>query len=184
MTEKKIEDIENVTVREWVSDYLKHRRAGDPVEQLIPQITSWSFVAWLVWYKGLDEDVAENVESNLREQFRWARLQGRLDRPSFAAIVAELLRLRRSTESLGAPPKPAPLSNGARTALERARWRPISEMHEDFGTCICIDINDPGAMWLGNHCSLDWDESRWTHFAQIPSLTNEQAEAMKAEATK
>lgn len=63
----------------------------------------------------------------------------------------------------------------------RFRWRPISEIHEDLGTCVLININDPGDIGIGSNLNTDWDESRWTHFHQIAPLTNEQAEAMNRE---
>lgn len=65
-------------------------------------------------------------------------------------------------------------------ALERYRWRPITEMHEDFGPCVLININHR-SIDLGNNLSPWYDESDWTHFTQITPLTTEQAEKLKAE---
>lgn len=59
-------------------------------------------------------------------------------------------------------------------------WRPISEMHEDFGTCILINLADPGYMVLGNNCSTGYNEKDWTHFAQVPSLTHEDARRLSS----
>ena len=55
----------------------------------------------------------------------------------------------------------------------RAKWRPISEVHEDYGDIILINIDDPGDVRLSHVCSLSWDEDRdgMTHFAQVPELT-------------
>ena len=79
--ERKLEDIENPTVREWVRDYItrKWAEADDPVQQKVGATTAKDFVAWLVWYKNLPEECAENVESNFRELYCRHRLQGRLD---------------------------------------------------------------------------------------------------------
>ena len=59
-------------------------------------------------------------------------------------------------------------------------WRPISEIHEDFGSCVLMQIDDPGHVAIGSNLDLDWDESKWTHFAPVPHLTTEQAESLKA----
>lgn len=76
---------------------------ADPVDRRIRDLTAKEFVDWLVKYKGLPEEARENVEVNLREQYCWHRLQGRLDRHPFAALVAQLLLLRRGTKSLERP---------------------------------------------------------------------------------
>lgn len=65
-------------------------------------------------------------------------------------------------------------------AINRYRWRPIADIHEDYGECILLDINDPGGPEIGNNCSLWFDEEDWTHFAQLPELTNEMADEMIA----
>ena len=64
---------------------------------------------------------------------------------------------------------------------ERSCWRPISEMHEDLGQCILVNIADCGYMEFGNNLNLDWDESKLTHFAQIPLLGQKEYERMKDE---
>lgn len=61
------------------------------------------------------------------------------------------------------------------------RWRPISEMHEDYGQCVLMNLADPGGLELGNNLDLDWDETQWTHFAQVPRLTTKDAERMALE---
>lgn len=65
--------------------------------------------------------------------------------------------------------------------LAQYHWRPIAEIHEDFGPCVVIDINDPGCFSLEWVTDLDFDEDDWTHFAVSPRLTNEDAERLKAE---
>ena len=75
----------------------------DPVSRLVRDLTAEEMVAWLVEYKGLPESSAENVTMNLREQYRWHRLQGRLDRSLMAAAIAELLLMRRSPKALETP---------------------------------------------------------------------------------
>lgn len=79
----------------------------DPVEQLVRDCSAAEMVEWLVKYKHLHPNEAENVEINLREQFRWHRLQGRLDRCNTAAIIAELLLMRRSPMTLLSPKEKA-----------------------------------------------------------------------------
>lgn len=54
-------------------------------------------------YHHLPKASAETVEMNLREQYKWQRLQGRLDQRPTAAIVAELLHMRQSVAVLETP---------------------------------------------------------------------------------
>lgn len=63
----------------------------------------------------------------------------------------------------------------------RYRWRPIREIHEDYGPCVAIDINDPGYQEIVSNLYKDYDETQWTHFAQLPELTNTEAERLIAE---
>lgn len=65
-------------------------------------------------------------------------------------------------------------------ALEPYRWRPIAEMHEDCGSCVLMDIDDAGDLAIGSNLDTDFDESLWTHFAEVPKLTNEEAEKLIA----
>lgn len=60
----------------------------------------------------------------------------------------------------------------------RAKWRPIAEIHEDYCPCVAIDIHDPGNVAVVDIRDEDYDDSDWTHFALLPLLTNEMAEAM------
>ena len=64
---------------------------------------------------------------------------------------------------------------------DRYRWRPIAELHEDYGSCVLMNIDDPGYMEIGSNLNTDYDESQWTHFSQIVPLTTEEAERMKKE---
>lgn len=65
---------------------------------------------------------------------------------------------------------------------KRAQWRPISEIHEDYGPVVVIDITDAGTaavVWGG-----DFLEPYWTHFAQLPELTSERADELEKELSK
>ncbi len=65
----------------------------------------------------------------------------------------------------------------------RAKWRPISEFHEELQPVVVIDIDDPGGVMLAWHDDIvrDLEENpgAWTHFAELPLLTNEMAEEIK-----
>ncbi len=63
---------------------------------------------------------------------------------------------------------------------ERYRWRPIAELHEDFGPCVGMDINDPGYLVIVHANDTEFDENV-THFTRFAPLTNEQVEKMRAE---
>lgn len=73
---------------------------------MVRDTTPEEFVEWLVEYHGLPKGSARTVEMNLREQFKWHRLQGRLDRNTTAGLVAELLLMRRSPMTLEKPVEP------------------------------------------------------------------------------
>jgi hypothetical protein len=62
--------------------------------------------------------------------------------------------------------------------MDNCQWRPISEIHEDFGDCILMNIYDPGDIQVGGNLDNDWDENLWTHFSKLPPLTEEQAEEL------
>jgi len=64
-----------------------------------------------------------------------------------------------------------------------ATWRPISEIHEDFGQCVLMHIDDPCYMRVGNNLDTWFDERSWTHFVPVPSLTTKEAERLRAEMT-
>lgn len=75
----------------------------DPVERMVRDLTAEEFVAWLVKYHNLPESAGDTVVRNLREQYRWHRLQGRLDKSGAALVIAELLNMRRSPLMLETP---------------------------------------------------------------------------------
>ena len=75
----------------------------DPVARMVLDLSAQEVVDWLIEFHGLDKGSAKTVEMNLREQFKWHRLQGRLDRGGVAVIVAELLQMRRSPMTLEKP---------------------------------------------------------------------------------
>lgn len=75
----------------------------DPVQRLVQTMTAEETVAWMVEYHGLNATSAETVARNLREQFKWHRLQGRLDTNSTAGLIAQLLVMRASVKTLEKP---------------------------------------------------------------------------------
>jgi len=79
---------------------------SDPVARMVRDLTADEFVAWLVEYHGLPQSSASTVEMNLREQYKWHRLQGRLDQNTTAGLVAQLFLIRRSPLTLAKPVDP------------------------------------------------------------------------------
>lgn len=77
----------------------------DPVARMVRDMTAQDVVNWLVEYHGLPKSSADTVEMNLREQFKWHRLQGRLDQNTTAGLVAQLLVMRQSPMVLEKPVK-------------------------------------------------------------------------------
>lgn len=73
------------------------------------------------------------------------------------------------------------MANELEELADRCTWKPISQIHEDYGTCVLIDIDDPGYMDLGSNLNADFDDTEWTHFVPIPSLTHEEAERLRAD---
>lgn len=71
-------------------------------------------------------------------------------------------------------------SSAALEVLEQYEWRPISEIHEDYGTCVLINLTEAGCMELGSNLDKEFREQDWTHFAQAPKLTIEQADELRA----
>jgi hypothetical protein len=71
------------------------------------------------------------------------------------------------------------MANELIALADRYRWRPISEIHEDLGQCVLINLRDCGYMKIGNNLDLDWDESEWTHFSQIVPMGQEEYERLK-----
>ncbi len=63
---------------------------------------------------------------------------------------------------------------------ERYRWRPIAELHEDFGPCVGINIHDPGYLVIVHANDIEQDELV-THFTRFAPLSCEQVDKMRAE---
>lgn len=84
-------------------DKLSCQKRADPVDRMVSDLTAEEFVAWLIEYHGLPACARDTVVSNLREQYKWHRLQGRLDRNTTAGLVAELLLMRQSPMALKTP---------------------------------------------------------------------------------
>lgn len=78
----------------------------DPVGRMVCDLTAKELVDWMVKYHKLPVDSASTVEMNLREQYKWHRLQGRLDR-GFKVLfaIAGLLRIRQNAMVLECPTK-------------------------------------------------------------------------------
>jgi hypothetical protein len=89
-------------------------------------------------------------------------------------------RLRAQYPAGGMIPRPLIIEEAAqeierlRGLLDRTRWRPISEMHEDFGPCVLAHFDDPGLLEIGGNLSDGFDASEWTFFVPVPSLTQEE----------
>lgn len=78
-------------------------KRDDPVDRMLRDCTAGEFVEWMVRYHGLSTDSAKTIEINLREQFKWHRLQGRLDRPSALTVLAQIVGARGSVSQLNTP---------------------------------------------------------------------------------
>ncbi len=53
---------------------------SDPVSRMVRDCTAEELTDWLIKNHGLRPESRTTVVSNLRDQFRWHRLSGRLDR--------------------------------------------------------------------------------------------------------
>ena len=78
----------------------------DPVLRMVCDCTAEELVEWMVKYHGLPPDTSGTVTMNLREQFKWHRLQGRLDQNTTAGLIAQLLVLRADLSKLDKPVAP------------------------------------------------------------------------------
>lgn len=67
-----------------------------------------------------------------------------------------------------------------RAALGHYRWRPISEIHEDYGSCVLMHLEDPGYLEIGTNLDVGFDESQWTHFTEVPKLSHTEAQELLA----
>lgn len=69
----------------------------------------------------------------------------------------------------------------AQTEQNPYKWRPISEIHEDCGPCVLINLIEDGShVEIGHVGDADFQIERWTHFAESPKLTTEEAEILIA----
>jgi len=67
-----------------------------------------------------------------------------------------------------------------REQLAHYKWRPIADIHEDYGPCVLMRIDDPGYLEVGSNLDKDFNETGWTHFAEVPKLTIEEADDLAA----
>lgn len=67
-----------------------------------------------------------------------------------------------------------------REQVGRGRWRPISEMHEDFGPCVLMHFAYPGCFHVGSNLEDSFEWQDWSIFVPVPSLTSEEAERLRA----
>lgn len=63
---------------------------------------------------------------------------------------------------------------------DRYKWQPIAEIHEDFGDVVLVNVNDCGFMRIGSCVVIDWDATKWTHFARYAPIGQEEYEYMMA----
>ncbi|MBN3822299.1 hypothetical protein G3O00_01530 [Burkholderia sp. Ac-20384] len=76
---------------------------NDPVQGMVRALSAKEMVDWMVKHHGLPEGARQTVEMNLREQFKWHRLQGRLDRGGWLNFFATLFGLKQSPLALNKP---------------------------------------------------------------------------------
>jgi hypothetical protein len=122
---------------------------------------------------------AMHIDIAMRTAFRLG-----VERAKRAPGLAELLedigtQIRENHNWLREVRKLEEENSRLRKALEQYRWRPISEIHEDLGPCVFMCLDDPGYMEIGSNLDEDFEEAGWTHFAEVPKLTHEEAEALK-----
>jgi hypothetical protein len=79
---------------------------ADCIDDMVRALSAERMVDWLIQSHGLKPTSRDTVLINLREQFRWHRLQGRLDHAPSIAVLAEVWGLRQSTKAI------APKNNG------------------------------------------------------------------------
>lgn len=78
-------------------------KGDDPVQNMVPAFSAHGMTDWLVNHHHLPEGSRKTVESNLQEQFRWHRMQGRLDRGGWLNFFATLMGLKQSPHDLKTP---------------------------------------------------------------------------------
>lgn len=76
---------------------------SDPVDAKVAAMTAEEVVEWLTKYHGLAPDSAGTVVMNLREQFRFHRLQGRVDQRPALAVLMDIFKLRQDVQQLRTP---------------------------------------------------------------------------------
>ncbi len=108
-------------------DKLNCDRRKDPVMRMIRDLTPSEFVSWLIEHHGLPVESMRTVEINLRDQFKFHRLQGRLDRKSNLAILADLWKLRQSVMVLSRAPEPVPINT---IEEDYEAWLKTSGVHD------------------------------------------------------
>lgn len=124
-------------------DKLSCQKRKDPVARLVMDMTPHEVVQWMIEYHGLPFVCAETIERTLREQFKFHRLQGRLDQRSNLAILADLLRLRQSVKILERRPEPVE----------------VGSIQDDFATfCVvaCIPEDHLGIELIFKAFAANW----------------------------
>jgi hypothetical protein len=86
-----------------MAEFEHNVKSDDPVQRMVSAGTPEFFVTWLIEHHGAKESSRKTIESNLREQFRWHRLQGRLDRGGWLNFFATLMGLKQSPIELKTP---------------------------------------------------------------------------------
>lgn len=69
-------------------------------------------------------------------------------------------------------------------AMERLRWRPISEIHEDNGDHIAFKFGkdgEAGDPTIVHNCNLYFDQDEYDICVPVPRLTQEEVERLLAE---
>lgn len=108
------EEYDSPEEKQWRAEYLKikgHNQTNpDPVSRMVAHGTAREYVDWMRFRGDISRAEAEPnadgwncLECNLREAFKWHRLQGRLDRHPILAIIAQLMGLRQSVKVLERP---------------------------------------------------------------------------------
>lgn len=82
-------------------------KQSDPVQNMIRVSSPEKFATWLIDCHGAKASSRRTLETNLAEQMRWHRLQGRIDQSPLLVGLAELWKLRQSPDSLAYKPDPS-----------------------------------------------------------------------------
>ncbi len=124
-------------------DKLACQKRKDPVARLVMDMTPHEVVEWLIEYHDLPQVAAETVERTMREQFKFHRLQGRLDQRGNLAILADMIGLRQSVKILERRTAPVAVGN----------------IHEDFAkfcTVACIPDDHLGLELIFKAFAANW----------------------------